>query len=750
MIGQTISHYKILEKLGEGGMGVVYKAEDTKLHRIVALKFLPPEFTRDKEAKKRFIQEAQAASSLQHHNVCTIHDIDETDNKQIFICMDYYEGETLKEKIRKGFLNTEEVINIAIQIAEGLQSAHERGIIHRDIKPANIFITKNEEIKILDFGLAKLSKQSAITKVGLTVGTMAYMSPEQARGDDINFQTDIWSIAVVLFEMLTGELPFKGDYEQAILYSILNEEPDSVSRILNDIPANLEFVIHKALQKNRKKRYESLNEMLDDLQAIVKNLKVTQDGFNENPLPSIAVLPFVNMSADPENEYFSDGITEDIINAVSKIKDFHVAARTSTFSFKGEKIDIYEIGKKLKVKTILEGSVRKAGNRLRITAQLINVQDGYHLWSEQYDRVAAYVFDIQDEITFAIVNALKIKLLTGENIAVTKRYTDNIEAYNLYSKGRYYWNKMNIEAFGKAIDQFQKAIALDPSYALAYSGLADAYTGLGDAGLSAIPPKEAFSKAKEAVQKALDIDEALAEAHASLAHLNMHDFNWSGAELEFKHAIKLNPNYSTTYQMCAFYYALTRRFNDAFITIKKAQDLDPISLSINTDLGVLFYFNHQYDKAIAQYEKTLDLDPGFIRAYVTLGSAYGKNGMCKIAIEMIHKAIELSGDRAKIAVLGRIFAIAGKKREALKAIEELKELSKQRYISSYCISLIYASMNEKDQAMEWLENAYDEHASELIYLKVDPYLDNMRSDPRFKELLKKIGLANDIQNHLPL
>ena len=739
-IGQKLSHYQILEKLGEGGMGVVYKAEDTKLHRIVALKFLPPEFTSDEEAKERFLQEAQAASSLQHHNVCIIHDIDETENGQMFICMDYYEGETLKEKIRNGPLKTEEAINIVFQIAEGLQSAHEHGIIHRDIKPANIFITKNEEIKILDFGLAKLSKQLAISKVGSTVGTAAYMSPEQARGEDINFQTDIWSVAVVLFEMLTGELPFKGDYEQAILYSILNEELDSVSGIWNDIPTDLEFVIQKALQKNQRKRYECIKEMLDDLQAIVKSQKGAQNEYNEIPVPSIAVLPFVNMSADPENEYFSDGITEDIINALSKIKDFHVAARTSTFSFKGEKIDIYEIGRKLKVKTILEGSVRKAGNRLRITAQLINVHDGYHLWSEQYDRVVAYVFDIQDEITFAIFNALKIKLLTGENIAVTKRYTDNIEAYNLYSKGRYYWNKMNIDAFRKAIDQFEKAIARDPSYALAYSGLADAYTGLGDAGLSAIPPKEAFSKAKEAVQKALEIDETLAEAHASLAHLNMHDFNWSGAEKEFKYAIKLNPNYSTTYQMCSFYYALTERFNDAFITIKKAQDLDPVSLSINTDLGVLFYFNHQYDQAIAQYKKTLDLDPGFIRAYVTLASAYGKKGMYKIAIDMIHKAIELSGDRAKIAVLGRIFAIAGKKREALNAIEELKELSKQRYISPYCISLIYATMDEKDRAMEWLENAYNKHASELIYLKVDPYLDNMRSDPGFKELLKKIGL----------
>lgn len=740
MIGKTISHYKILEKLGAGGMGEVYKAEDMKLNRTVALKFLSHSLTTDPEIKERFIHEAQAASSLDHPNICSIYEIDETDDGQMFISMGYYEGETLKEKITRGSLDFGETINIAIQIVKGLSKANAKRIIHRDIKPANIFVTIDGVIKILDFGLAKLSGQTKLTKVGSTVGTVAYMSPEQTRGEQTDQKTDIWSFGVVLYEMLTGELPYRGDYEQAVIYSILNEKPEPVRNLRSELPDGLELVVQKAMQKNPEERYQNFQDLLAELKSIKKHLQSEQAKHKEKPSPSIAVLPFVNMTVEPENEYFSDGMTEDLINALSKIKDFRVAARTSTFSFKGERIDVREIGRKLNVETVLEGSVRKAGKRLRITAQLINVRDGYHLWSEQYDKVLADVFDIQDEITMSIVDALKVQLLARENQAVQKRYTDNIEAYNLYLKGRYYWNKMTIESFRKAINHFQRAIAKDSTYALAYTGLADSFTGLGDAGLSAIPPKEAFSNAKVAVQKALEIDETLAEAHASLGHLKMHDFDWAGAELEFKRAIKLNPNYATTYHMCGFYFALMGRHDEAITYIKRALELDPISLGINTDLGVIFYFAGQYDMAIAQYHKTLEMDPGFVRAYITLGSTYGKKGMYREGIDTYKKAMELSGDRLKIAALGRAYALAGKKEEALKIIGELEELSQQRYVSPYCIALIYASLDEKDKAMEWLQKAYEKHVSELIYMKVDPYLENLHSDPRFMILLKKMAL----------
>jgi serine/threonine-protein kinase len=746
MIGKTLSHYRITEKLGQGGMGEVYLAEDTKLKRQVAIKFLPEHLTKDKENIERFKREAQATAALNHPNIVTIYDVIESDDpaatadRQISIVMEYVEGKSLRDVINEYDLGMDKIIDIICQISEGLRQAHKEGIVHRDVKPENIIVGKNARVRILDFGLAKLKGVSKLTKETSTLGTIHYMSPEQLQGKEVDQRSDIWALGVILYELLTGEMPFKGDYDQAILYSILNEEPETIICFRKECPTELLLVVERAMKKNQQERYKSCNILIKDLNSVKNNLGIERIVNKEKTFPSIAVLPFVNMSVDPENEYFSDGMSEDIINALSKIKDFHVAARTSTFSFKGEKIDVREIGKKLKVGTVLEGSVRKASNRLRITAQLINISDGYHLWSEQYDRVVSDVFDIQDEITLAIVNALKIELLAGENQAVIKKYTDNAEAYHLYLNGRYYWNKMNPDAFRKAIDFFNSAIQTDPGYALAYTGLADSYTGLGDAGLSAISPIEAFSKAKAAVKKALEKDETLAEAHASLGHLKMHDFDWSGAEQEFKRAIDLNPNYATTYHMSGFNFSLMERHDEAISTVKKALELDPVSLGIITDLGVIYYFARQYDKAIEQYQKALELDPGFIRVYVTLGSSYGQKGMYEQAIDMIQKAIDLSGDRAKIAALGRVYALSGKKAEAHNIIDELKELSKKRYISPYCLALIYASMDEKDSGMEYLNQAYVEHVSELIYLRVDPFLDKLRSDPRFKNLLKKVCL----------
>ena len=739
MIGQTISHYRIIEKLGEGGMGEVYLTEDLKLKRQVAIKFLPEHLTKNKENVERFKREAQAAATLNHPNIVTIHDVIEEDSN-LCIVMEYIDGKSLREIINEYNLGLEKIIDIIYQLSEGLLKAHKAGIVHRDIKPENIIIDHDARVKILDFGLAKLKGASKLTKETSTLGTIQYMSPEQLQGKEVDLRSDIWALGVVLYEMLTERMPFKGDYDQAILYSVLNEEPESIANFRTDCPSELILVVERAMKKNMQERYKSCLKLLKDLDSVKNNLGVERIIVEEKLLPSIAVLPFVNMSVDPENEYFSDGMSEDIINALSKIKDFRVAARTSTFSFKGEKVDVREIGKRLNVRTVLEGSVRKSGHRLRITAQLINVSDGYHLWSEQYDRVVSDVFDIQDEITLAIVNALKIELLAGENQAVIKKYTEDIEAYHLYLNGRYYWNKMNPDAFRKAIDFFNSAIETDPSYALAYAGLADSYTGLGDAGLSAISPKEAFSKAKAAVNMALEIDETLAEAHASLGHLRMHDFDWSGAEQEFKRAIDLNPNYATTYHMSGFNYSLMERHEQAILTVKKALELDPVSLGIITDLGVIYYFARQYDKAIEQYQKVLELDPGFIRAYVTLGSSYGQKGMYEEAIDMIQKAMDLSGDRAKIAALGRVYALSGEKEEALKIIDELIELSKKRYISPYCLALIYASMGETDSGIKYLNQAYLEHVSELIYLRVDPFLDKLRSDSRFENLLKKVCL----------
>ncbi|MGB8320187.1 MAG: protein kinase, partial [Ignavibacteriaceae bacterium] len=401
MIGENISHYRILEKLGEGGMGIIYKAEDLKLKRTVALKVLPESFTKHEESKRRFINEAQAASSLQHNNICTIHEIDETDDGQLFIAMDYYEGETLKNKICRELLSIDEIINITTQIAEGLNKAHEKGIIHRDIKPANIFITKDGTVKILDFGLAKKIDQTQFTKTGMKFGTTDYMSPEQIKGEKIDLRTDIWSLGIILYEMLTGQQPFKADYEQAVVYLILNQEPEDARKFREDIPDRLLDILEKLIAEDREDRYEVLGLMIDDLRDVMNEKEIETYQFElpaPKPSQSIAVLPFINMSADPEQEYFCDGLTEELINALSKIQDLKVVARTSAFTFKGGSYDVRKIGRKLDVKTILEGSVRKSADRVRISAQLINVMDGYHLWSERYEKELKDVFKIQDEI----------------------------------------------------------------------------------------------------------------------------------------------------------------------------------------------------------------------------------------------------------------------------------------------------------------------------------------------------------------
>jgi len=510
MIGTKISHYKILQKLGGGGMGVVYKAEDTKLKRTVALKFLPPEFSFDDEAKQRFVHEAQAASSLQHNNICNIHDIDETSDGEFFIAMDYYEGETLKSKMSKELLSLDEIINITKQIAEGLNKAHEKGIIHRDIKPANIFLTKDGIVKILDFGLAKKVDTTQFTGKGSKFGTTNYMSPEQIKGEKVDHRTDIWSSGVLLYEMLTGKPPFHADYEQTIVYLILNQEPEDVRDYRPDVPEKLLSILEKSMAKYLNDRYDDLTIMLDDLENVKTKGEIESSEF-ELPPPtksnSIAVLPFVNLSTDPEQELFCDGLTEELISTLSRIRDLKVVARTSAYAFKGGSYDVRNVGRKLDVRTILEGSVRKSVDKLRITAQLINVLDGYHLWSERYDRELKDVFDLQEEISLSIVDVLKIKLLENDKEKLIRRYTDNIEAYNLYLQGLAFFNHFNFKIIGSTLEYFNRALEKDPNYALAYYGLAATYFVMMWFGLKSA--KEALHYFKKYIKKILELDENL-------------------------------------------------------------------------------------------------------------------------------------------------------------------------------------------------------------------------------------------------
>jgi serine/threonine-protein kinase len=722
--------YRIERELGSGGMATVYLARDLKHGRPVAVKVLRPDLAASLGAD-RFLREIKITASLNHPHILPLLDSGEVDSFLYYV-MPYVEGESLRETlIRERQLPIEEALEITCAVADAVSYAHSLGIVHRDIKPENILFEASHAV-VSDFGIARAvtaAGDETLTETGLALGTPAYMSPEQTAGDtELDGRSDLYSLACVVYEMLAGVPPFTGPTPQAIMARHAVDPVPPLRTVRSTVPDAVDGAIMRALAKVPADRYRTVRLFAEALVSAPP------------PEKSIAVLPFANMSADPENEYFSDGLSEDLINALTSIKGFRVAARTSAFSFKGAQVDARAIGQTLNVKTVLEGSVQRAGNRLRITAELVDAADGYQVWSKQYDRVMADVFAIQDEITGSIVDALKIELLADEKTAVTKRHTENLDAYHLYLRGRYYWNRGNPEAFRKAIDLFQTAIRIDPTYARAYAGLADAYAGLGDAGHSAIPPKQAFSSAHGAVQKALELDDCIAEAHTSLGHLKMHEFQWTEANSEFERATELNPSYATAHHYYAFYFASLGQSSEAIRSLERALELDPVSLAINTDLGVLFYFARQYDEAIAQYQKVLDMDPSFTRAYMTMGSAYSQKAMYEEAVAMFQRAIELSGDRSKIAALGRAFGMAGNKDEALKVIGQLSELAKHRYITPYATALIYASMGDTDEALSWLQDAYEQRVSDLIYLGVDPFLDSVRSDPRFFALLDSVGL----------
>jgi len=729
-------------------MGVVYKAEDSKLKREVAIKFLPRQIAATEEPRKRFKIEAQAAAALNHPNIATIYAIEEVDGPrgdgEMFIVMEYIIGRELKQLlINKRQLTIDKVLDYATQIAEGLQAAHEKGITHRDIKSSNIMITEKSRVKIMDFGLAKTASNLQLTKEGMTLGTVAYMSPEQTQGIGVDHRTDIWAFGVVLYEMLAGEQPFKGDYEQAIFYSILNEEPQNVSDLNPSVPTKLIDVVAKALQKELADRYQNMGELITDLKKSFAGpeTQISKSAGQEKQDLAVAVLPFADLSPQKDQEYFCDGMTEELIDALAKIEGWRVVSRTSVFAFKGKEQDIRTIGEQLNVSHALEGSVRKAGNRLRITAQLINVDDGFQLWSEKYDRELDDVFAIQDDIARMIVDKLKIEVSDTKEEYLVKRYTENLEAYNLYLQARFHLNKRTEEGSKRGILYCEQAITLDPQYALAYAALADCYIMLGFQGF--LLPNEAIPKAKAAAKKALAIDSSLAEAHTSLACiLAVYDRNWTESEKAFKRALELKPNAATAHYWYALWYLLPNgQFDSYQAEIKKAQELDPLAQVLNTGIGWQFYFARQYDQAIAALKEVLELDKDYIFAHDILAQAYEQKGVLEEAIAESEKAAALSERRTlSLGTLGHVYTAAGKLEEANSVLDELKELSKQKYVSAYDVALVCAGLGDADQSFEYLEKAYDEHNGWLNFLNVEPRFDNLRSDPRFAALLKKMGL----------
>jgi len=775
MIGQTISHYKILEKLGEGGMGIVYKAHDTKLDRDVALKFLPTNLTASSEDVQRFELEARAISALNHPNIATIYDVDEFSGQK-YLVLEYISGGTLKSKLKQ--LKSEdkefpisEVVNHGIQMAEALAHAHRHQIIHRDVKTDNMMLTEDGKVKLTDFGLAKLRGGTQLTKTGSTLGTAAYMSPEQIRGEDVDHRSDIFSLGVVLYELITSHLPFKGEFEAALSYSILNENQTPVKSLRRNVPQVLEHIINRCLEKDKTKRYQSTNEIITELKNVerdssrsgersedrsTKMLWIVSAGVvvlivagiylfypKSGPKPafskSVAVLPFKNLSDSKEDEYFSDGITDDIIAQLSKITDLKVISRTSVMQYKGISKNVRDIGKELDVATVLEGSVRRSGNQIRIVAQLIDANNEGHLWADTYDKEMTQVFAIQSDVAQRIAAALEAKLSPTEKRRIEKKQTGNTEAYQLYLKGRFYWNKRQLDDIKTAIECFKKAIEKDPDYALAYAGLASAYVIVPSYG---VPIGEWYINAKNSALKALEIDSTLAEAHTVLGEIAQDRyFDWAGAEMHFRRAIELDPNYPTAHQWYSSNLSFIGRFDEALSAAKRAQELDPLSLVINLNVGDVLFVMRRYDGAIEQYKNTLALDRTFPWAHSGLASVYEVQGRFDESIVECEKAKQLAGEIPySLPPLGWAYARAGRKADALHVLEELLRLARKGNSISYGIAFLYYELGEKDMAFEWFEKAYQDRDLWLEALGTDPLYDKLRSDPRCIALLKKMGL----------
>ncbi|HKQ04477.1 MAG TPA: protein kinase [Blastocatellia bacterium] len=769
VIAETISHYRISRKLGAGGMGEVYLAEDSRLGRQVALKFLPASYQYDPDRRARFMKEARAASALRSPYIAAIYDIGEHDGT-MFIAMEYVEGELLQTRTERGPIPAREVIEIAEQIADALDEAHGLGIIHRDVKSANLILTPRGLVKVLDFGLAKMNELRDTansgdfttplgqqTAAGLVLGTVTYMSPEQALGRQLDGRSDLFSLGVVLYEMLTGRLPFKGTTATEIIDHILHTDPLPVAQFSTDTPAELERLVRKCMEKDRDRRYQSARELAIDLRNLKRDLDsgtLSTSGLrtqtysgqtgrqtrSRRAIDSLAILPLANESLDAETEYLADGITESIINSLSQIPKLRVMARSTVFRYKGRDLDPLSVGRELGVRAVLLGRMLSRGDTLIIKVELVDTGDGSHLWGENYNRPLADIFAIEADISSVISEKLRLRLDSAQKKRLTKRHTEKTEAYQLYLKGRACWNRRTADSLKRGIEYFNEAIAADPGYALAYAGLADSYNIL--ASYSALAPDEAFPKAREAAMKALQLDERLPEAHASMAFVTFgYSWDFAQADREFRRALDLNPGYAVAHQWYALYLAAMRRTDEAIAEIERAEQLDPLSLPIITNKGWIYYLARRDDEALATLGRALELDQDFVLAHRRLGQVYESQRRFGDARREYERCLQLApNDVESLAALGHAYGMSGETERAREIINRLTGIAQCHYIPAFLVAMIHIGIGDLDAAFALLEKACEEHYGFLTYINVGPVFDPLRSDPRLAELTARIGI----------
>jgi serine/threonine protein kinase/tetratricopeptide (TPR) repeat protein len=767
--------YEIIEELGKGGMGRVYKVNDTEIKERVALKLLKPEIASDESTIERFRNELKIARKISHKHVCRMHDIGREEDK-FFITMEYVEGEDLKSYIRKKErLSTVDVIGIAKQICEGLEEAHRLGVVHRDLKPQNIMIDKQGDAKIMDFGIARSLEAPGVTVTGVMIGTPDYMSPEQAEGEEADQRSDIYSLGIILYEMVTGSVPFRGDTAFSVALKHKTQLPKDPRKLNPEISENLSRLILICMEKDRERRYQTAKDLLADLTNIEEGFplgtkiqprrktflaKVIRKKFiipvsvitlvlvgvifwqifsggSAKAIISIAVMPFDDLSPDMDQGFRCVGIADEIRNKIMQLEYAKVPDRTSSIMLKGKHIK--EIGRKLNVETVLEGSLQKSGNKLIFLVELVKVSDTFTIWSERYEGSENEILDFQDKISLAVVEKLRIKLFPGEKDRLLKRKTDNQRAYDYYLQGLICIDMRSFEGLKKAIEYFNKALEIDPNFAYAYTGTAKSYMILGTHWY--LPPREAFSKMKKEAMKALDIDDRLAEAHLELAgSLGWGDWDWEAAEESFLKAIELKESYPETHQLYGQFLVYMGRTEEGIEELRKAVEMDPLSPPRNAFLGFGLILARRFDEAIDQLQKVLEMNPNFAFAYDFLSIAYKEKSMHAEAIAAIQKAIAIEGRQMmRLCMLGACYAAADQKSEALNVLNELENIAEKAYVPPSVLAWIYISFGDFDMVFDLFERAFEERDYGMIYMKMSPILDPLRDDPRFQDLMLRMN-----------